>query len=360
VASGDKYIIAFGGLNFVEAQTKCRMIGRLIETALLGDACAETISVSTAATTVDGEVIFRDLPSLEVMIATAPTFFAGAARYDRESFSGARAASPAQPPSPHLVVQEEEQTAEPSDGVETIEVADAEAPRGYVVWEPVWDARTRRITIYRARYVDEPVAENATKTLAEDDIGKIDFAVRDAVIGELEGGVTETRLAAIGLPVRFWTVASWSRRRGYLAGLEKVAPERRQLLLIILSDLPDGVPAARLVELAAALRPFCRELIVEAGLHGADIAAVAAARAFGVGTDLRSNEVPEQLLIPKLDQFARSAVKAGVANASLAGVQSIAQVVAALGAGFRYISGGALGPLETEISGARPLELDEI
>ncbi|HXR88539.1 MAG TPA: hypothetical protein VN728_16275 [Stellaceae bacterium] len=362
VASGDKFVIAFGSLNFAEAQTKCRMIVRLIETGLLGDACAETISVATAATTLQGEVIFRDLPSLEAMIASAPTFFAGAPRHDRETLSGMSAAIArrAEPSSAHAVAQAEKQAAAPCDSVEAIELADDEPVRGQVVWEPVWDARTRRITIYRARYVDDAARESATKTLAEEDIGKVDFAVRDAVIDQLERRVTETRLAAIALPVRFWTVASWSRRRDYLAGLEKVSPERRQLLLIILSDLPFGVPPTRLVELVAALRPLCRELIVEAGLHGADIPAIAAARAFGVGTDLHSNEVAEQLLIAKLDQFARNAVRAGIANACLAGVHTIPQVAAAIGAGFRYISGGAIGPLEAEISGARPLDIDEI
>jgi hypothetical protein len=364
VASGDKFVIAFGSLSTDEAQTKCRMIARLIETALLGDAATETISVAAAVATVDGNIVFRDLPALETMLARSCTFYAGAPRHERD------AGVPALAPMPHFSparprgrrgLEATEHAIAPRESVEIAAIEGKPPAADRVGWEPVWDTKTRRITLYRARHIDDVAALSTRLALDEAMVSDIDFELRDIVLDRLNTCRREARLVALALPVRFWTLASWSRRRDYIGALaERVSPELRNLLVVILSDVPDGVSPTRLVELVAALRPLCREIIVEGPSHGVDLAALAAARVFAVGSDLNGQNASEGLLLLKIEQFARSAEKAAIANTCLAGAHSMSLVTAAVGAGFRYISGRMIGDIEGNIGCACSLTLDDV
>jgi len=350
VSSGERFVIAFGSGGFEEAQTKCRMIARMIETALLGNASAESISVATA-TTFDGKIVFRHVPSLETMIANTGSFFEAARPLFRE------------PTAPKATGAVAALTTTSPTAPETLEIvagADEVSASGQIVWQPVWDTRSQRITVYRAHYVDDP-AEARGEHLSEEDISQIDCAVRDAVIQQLQACAAGSRVVALELPVRFSTMASWARRREYLAGLgEKMfPPDLRKLLLIHLTEVPEGVPMTRLVELVAALRPYCRELMIEGSLHMTDFAALAAARVFAITANVDS-KLTENLLMLKLEQFAQNATKSGIANCYLAGARSMPLVTAAVAAGFRYISGELIGATVADAPTSHPLTLEEL
>ena len=190
---------------------------------------------------------------------------------------------------------------------------------------------------------------------------RVDFALREAVLRELTGCMVQSRYILLGLPVRFWTIASYAPRRDYLAAFaQRVSPASRKFLLLFITDVPDGVPAGRLLELLSTLRRYCREVVIETTVHPGDFAALSSARVFAVGTDLTASTESERVQMLQIDQFARGAAKAGIANCCLAGVESMPLVTAAIAAGFRYISGPAVAGFGRQVSNVRPLGLDYI
>jgi hypothetical protein len=264
------------------------------------------------------------------------------------------AASPIWPSIPHPV------GASVPPPVETLEIVPVEEdPKDEIVWEPVWDVRHERVPIYRAKYVRHSRAW--LQRPSDELLDRADFALRDTVLRELTGCLLQSRCILLGLPVRFWTVASYAGRRDYLSALvDRVSLASRKFLLIFITDVPDGVPAARMLELLGAVRPFCREIVIETSPQVAEFAALGSTGVFAVGTDLSHNTEPERVLMRLIDQFARGATKAGIANCCLAGVESMPLITAAIAAGFRYISGSSVGALGLKVSNVWPLSLDYV
>ncbi len=347
---GDSYVIAFGGMEVEDAQTKCRMIGRMIEEALLGEKATDGIAVAAAVATFNGKVFFRELPPLEAMLSTLPSFSTSWPQREQS-----RSAAPSAAPAVERIRARLPKPVTPD------KVPSGDAPHGVLVWEPIWDVRHERVPLYRARYRPQATDDGTVGGGDESAIGREDIAVRDMVLGELTRSTAEARLIVLGLPVRFWTIASFSRRREYLTALlTKTSPEMRKYLVIFLSSVPPGVPGSRLLELIAALKPLCRELVVETDLRASDLGALASSKVYAVGADLSAATDSEELLMLQMDQFARQAVKAGASNCSLSGVKTVSAAIAAVGAGFRYIGGSVIGSLDQNVSKVRPLTLFEL
>lgn len=490
-ACGNSYVIAFGSMNIGEARTKCRMIAQMIESALLGEDSGHGISVATAVATVDGQVLLRDLPAFDAMLAAPPVALtvpsapatpapsspdrsieeaawpleeerrrgepswvttdehryhgestwrlrdepsrseaqvwpivreerkritsdfwpqieergsvtahswpmissrerttgdasgglitpaaASAAwhpteEYPREIETWQAMGGPAATPMP-LSERLKEPILEPQGATPRADGPDPSCPpeglemvaveedkKDEIGWEPMWDVRHERIPIYRARYVRN--SRMWLQSPSEELMTRVDFMVRDAVLRELTGCLVQSRYILLGLAVRFWTIASYARRRDYLAALaQRVSPASRKFLLIFITEVPDGVPAGRLLELLPTFRRFCREVVIETEVHLGDFAALGSARVFAVGADLSASTEPERVQMLQIDQFARGVAKAGIANSCLAGVQSVPLVTAAIAAGFRYISGPAVAAFGPQVSNVRPLGLDYV
>ena len=416
---GSGYVIAFGTLDIKEAQIKCRMIAQIIEQALVGEIDNEGVSVATTVATVNGDVLLRDLPSLDAMLARAPAFepdlpgppaqsaihkqdgtIAGhaegrprqesdAAETNRRRFIRAGpVAEPSRPsgmtrehavslqarssvqrkPSPTVESAVDTSTSETSSPPLFWDVPDANtvktAPQeqdaqDQVIWEPMWDVRRQRIPIYRAKYSCR--SKPQPEILDEDSQSRGDFALRDAVLDELSRCVDASRYILLGLTVRFWTIASYSKRQDYLEALsQRVSPTLRQLLLIFVSDVPDGVSTSRLVDFRRVLHPLCRELVFETSPQALDFATLARSRVSAVGTDLAFSAESERVLLLQIDRFAHGAFKAGITNLFLSGARSMPLVTAAIASGFGYISGNAVGSFDAEVSSVRPLSLDDV
>jgi hypothetical protein len=468
ITCGNSYVIAFGSMNIEEARTKCLMIAQMIESALLGEADGHTISVATAVATVDGQVLLRDLPALDAMLAKAPAVarsvpsvpatpapppMAQAAaeaavssmdegrrraeprwveaeehgdrgeptlhlsdersqseaqiwpivseaikrpssnswpqieehtsaptavrsmgsRSDRTagdagSVLSTLAATPLTPPRERFegaIVETQgaaffTDSAGPSCPPEDLEMFTVEEDRkDEIGWEPMWDVRYERIPIYRARYVHN--SRVWLQAPSEELMTRADFALRDRVLRELTGCLVESRCILLGLPVRFWTLASYAQRRDYLAALaQRVSSASKKFLIIFITDVPNGVPASRLQELLPGLRRLCREIVIETTVHLGDFSGLASARVFAVGADLSASAAPERQQMQQIDQFAHAAAKAGIVNCCLAGVQSVPLVTAAIAAGFRYISGPAIAAFGRHVSNVQPLGLDYV
>jgi hypothetical protein len=294
------------------------------------------------------------LPPLEAMLVNLPSFSASwpqrELRRDQPQLAGTSASAFAQ--IGRRVGKHEH--------LELVSI-DGDEPGGTLVWEPLWDIRHERVPIYRAKYIASPGEGAANHAIDEAKIAREDTALREMLLGELARSAAASRLIALGLPARFWTLASYTRRRAYVAALAaSTSPEMRRFLVLFLSEVPTGVPAGRLIELIAALRPFCRELVVETDLHAPNLTALTGSKVFAVGADLSSVNEPERLLMLHMDQFARHAAKAGIGNCYLGGVKNMSATIAAIGAGYRYISGPIVGSLGPDVSNVRPLTLEHL
>lgn len=439
-ACGDKYVIAFATLDTDAARTKCRMIAQIIENALLGEADGQGVSVATAVATVDGQILLRDLPSLDAILATAPQTepaippISDRAPSATNGPAAQKLASPPParsedgigqatddallPPQASWLVDEDQTQAgwstnekrmigaatewsetlrqgsarspswvtlqrrsSDSDGGPSLQSHEGAEPTEHnipglrtdclemieleediddeIVWEPVWDVRNERVPIYRAKYIRNSRIWMQPPT--DELLVRNDFAVRDKVLRELTGSLVQSRYVLLGLPVQFWTIANYARRRAYLTAVsQRVSPTSRKFLLVYITDVPDGVSASRMLELLASLRPFCREIVIETALQNTDFVALGSLRIFAVGTDLSGSIEAERIQMLQIDQFARGARKAGIANFCLAGIQSMPLMTAAIAAGFRYISGKSIAELGAGVSNVRPLSLDHV
>jgi hypothetical protein len=336
VSHDDNFIIAFGRLDVEAAQTKCLLIAKMIENSLFGEHGEAGLSVTTAVTTLEGTVSFQDLPSLDSLIAAQATI------------------TPALP----LLHTPKKLPAARIEAVPQLEMVEKSAADPYVseiLWRPIWDARSGIIPIYRPELARVLVHTDEAKVIADDIVlcGTIATALTQCLL--------QSRCLLFVLPVHFVTLASVVGRHRYTEELARlIKPEMKKFLLICLTDVPDGVPSSRMVELTGALRSHCRGLSARLPLETTDFSALKGSRFFAVGADLSGRTDTERRLFALIEQFRRAADRAAFCNFFLDGIRTMSMVAAAIAEGFCYLSGDVVGKPMNRVIGARNFTLDDI
>jgi hypothetical protein len=336
-SSAVNYLIVFPTLNERQAQLKCRLIGEEIAKALLGSEGADGLEVKSAVIGLDGTLSFAEMTSVELTLEAI--------------------ADPAR--SISFGVESAPRPVSPTVSFEEVRIAPKAARRGGAsedllsdvafVFCPMWRPSRNLITSYLCQPL-VPTSDvgsamgSAELAIAGDDdlTQRLDEMVLNRGLDEIRLLVSEERKVLITVPIHFETVAALARRRmvhSILAGL----PEAGQKLLAIeLVGVPDGVPQSRLIDLIGPLRPRCSGVALLMSVMHADFSSVRDTGAAAVCTDITTHAGPELVLMQHMNRFLAGASKAGL-PAYIRGVRSRSLAAAAVGAGFVYIEGEAIG-----------------
>jgi hypothetical protein len=325
-ANNITYVMVFARLSPEQAKAKCLMIGEEIAKALFGESGGDLLEVKTAVMRVDGKL---DLEN----VSLTDQLFSSISSADDLDFAEGESVPAVKP------------KAQPSSS------ADLLAGLRFS-YRPIWDQARNVISTYLCvaqvptSDVGSAVSE-AELALAGDGeaVTRLDAAVRQRVLEDLDQLVRENRRLLLTLPIHFETMGSVVRRREYLADIgRRAAGEAGKLLVIEITGVPEGVPQSRLVDLIAPLRPLCRGVMLRVRLGTAEFAQFKGCGAVALGCDIGAHPGPEFALMQQMNRFNRSAAAAAMAT-YLHGAHSLSQVAASIGAGFNYVDGDAVAKL---------------
>ncbi len=148
-----------------------------------------------------------------------------------------------------------------TDGTRTSVASEVSLADANVQFQPVWDARNEAITLYRC--VPQPVvAEQGSSAIPIDDLVPKARAKHHGIAilaRHIERG--ERFLMAFG--VAYETLSSHVTRVDFTTACRELSSNFRQYIVLQLTDVPAGVPHARLSDLVMTLRPFARAVMAE-------------------------------------------------------------------------------------------------
>jgi len=319
------YVIVFARLSAHQAQVKCTLIADEIAKALLGEEGTDLLTVKTSVKAIDGSFRLESIKLAEKLGGSD-----GELEFvEDETEAAANGAAPA--------------------------AAKTENVLGGLsfAYRPMWDSGRNVVSAYRCTAllpsIDDGTAPVDARIVVGNEaavIHRLDEAVRDQVLKDLDALIRDNCTLLLSLPVHFETLGAIGRRRQFVEALGKSLDDRaRKLLLIEIQSVPQGVPPARLIEIVAPLRPHCRAIMLQLPLETTDFTNVRGCGALAIGCDITDHRGPEFMLMQAMNRFARSiADKAGLPS-YLHGANSLSMVTAALGAGFAYIDGDAVAKL---------------
>lgn len=173
-------------------------------------------------------------------------------------------------------------------------------------------------------------------------------------------GLTERRLlTALVVPVHFQTLDRLFHRTLFLETCGRLTPAQRRFLVLELVGVPDDLVPFRVEERVMQMRAVCRSVLGRVDLHRSDFQQWSRARVYALGVDMSRYPEKETKLLPAMEQFVNSVDAVG-RPAYIHGIQSRSVAIAAIAAGFDYISGPAIAPLTPTPKPITPFPLDSL
>lgn len=160
---------------------------------------------------------------------------------------------------------------------------------------PIWQPPRRIVTGYRAM-LNEQTGTHAMQRLASvttpeelrSTLHELDCLIVGRAITALDRLLHVGDMAQMLVPVNFNSLNNRAAREKYLALCRDIPRSYKRFLLFEIHGAPHGTPISRLVEIALALRPYCRGVLVELPAGGRQLPELAAVRLFGVSVDAKS------------------------------------------------------------------------
>lgn len=228
----------------------------------------------------------------------------------------------------------------------------------HVRYIPMWDTRRQVISTF----VVQPGLDSAFNIISGwRDILAAEPAITSQILDEamlneasqaldrlLQGG----KRSLVCLPVHYETLGPPAARAAYLARVRSLSADVRKHLILELVGLPLGVPSVRLFDITTGLRQSCRAVIAQIDLRDPMLTTLRDVGITVAGIELGARPPDETQLINRLTAFSAAVHKAAMAS-YLHGIPSLSIAVAAVGAGFTYVSGR---PVASPQEGLRMVE----
>lgn len=228
----------------------------------------------------------------------------------------------------------------------------------HVRYIPMWDTRRQVISTF----VAQPGLDSAFNIISGwRDVLAAEPAITPQILDEAmldEASMALDRLLQGGkrslvcLPVHYETLSTATLRAAYLARIRSLSADVRKHLILELVALPLGVPSIRLSDITAGLRQSCRAVIAQVDLRDPMLTVLRDVGITVAGLELGARPPDETQLINRLTAFSAAVHKAAMAS-YLHGIPSLSIAVAAVGAGFTYVSGR---PVASPQEGLRMVE----
>lgn len=398
--SDSEYLIVLAGLSPEAAQLKCAKLARDIAAHFLGSPETAAVTVKTAVGRIDDELVFKDVcisdllqdlaqrakpvdaappantrtgpsskPDNRIAVVVRPGANPGGAasairpapveeaRPPFAADAAGRAAAHAQeleagPPSQiRRMVSERTNLWAIADDLPSFEEAGRDNAAVSYRYRPVWDLHHKVLSTYfcvpvRAfagygRRFGYAVLEHPADPYQ---IACLDLETFKAGLSMLDELLRNRFQMFIVMTVQFATVTTPRYREVYLEIANRVPHRMRKFVVFELTGLPEGVPQCRLSEVVNSLKPFASAVLARISLRPRSLANFFETGLHAVGFHLRDEQISEAELIPRLHRLARQAERHRL-SLYLNGVKTTSLVMAACGAGVRYVAGNRVGEL---------------
>lgn len=315
----ESYVVVFAHLGPEQARLICAKVVEELQIMLLGHADTDSITVRTMVHEIGSDVM---------LVPASLTQMLDAARGEVRS-------GPVHGPA--LV---------PTSGFRASLLARAGPP--LVRYRPVWDVKKQVLSLYMARCCREregrsPLWGYDCLDDPEDVAAILDLdlhVARDALETAIE--LYENRFRFfLSLPLHFESLAVTARRQEVMGTLRSIPRHLLPYMTYHLYGVPAGVPAGRLSELAAALKPFGRTVMLEQPATGMGLSAAEAAGVRVVNITL-PGEASVERWRPEITRFAANAARHRLLPA-VEGVGSLEMEDLCEEAGIRFLSGDLIG-----------------
>ncbi len=347
------FLIIFSNLSKEQAQLRCIEIVEDITRRLLGEGVSpEATEIRTGVFEADGSLIFTAINKNDLVAKLT-------GQYTQDT-----------------------QTAEPDDQA-TAEV-EAEAATGrpdfsafqldrqkalasiQVLYQPMWNLRHKAIVSYfataSARNVfsknlwDDMVRRNFSHVLTS---LEVDIFVAHMALRTFTNRIANGPRIMVGWPVHFETLANRTSRNAFMEFCREIPEGIRQLLIMEVDGLPEGIPNSRVLEIVGVLRPFCRVLIIRVPVEFKRFDSFNGSRIGGIGFSLSGLPSRDSQRMAMMDRFVGNASRAGL-RSYVHGLNTRAQLLAAATAGFDWVNGAAVGEPSEDLGQMRRFEIADI
>ncbi|MEK7245879.1 MAG: hypothetical protein AAB223_07660 [Pseudomonadota bacterium] len=235
-----------------------------------------------------------------------------------------------------------------------------------VAYQAIWNVRSKMITSYAAvphrRHSDGTIMTG--KRIIGSDTGFAMIAALDLFmlrksVAWLHGLMNVREQTLLILPIHFTTIDSQPLFLPYRQELATLSQDERKYIVLEVLSAPDMLPAFRIKDIVARLRPFARCVLVRLPPDSAFIRHWAEGGILGVGFAAGEEKLSEKFLMEKMDAFVASAEKAGV-HAYAHDLATSSMATAAIASGFRYVGGEAILPESEVPNPIEPFECQNI
>lgn len=329
------FLIIFADLSVDQAQLRCHEIGEEIGRRLLGENfAAEATEVSTGVFETDGSLIFNAVSKESLLQRLLPE-------------AGAAATAAAAAEAPAAAGQEDLPDTMPDFSFAQIDRTKALASMD-VMYRPMWNLRHNAIANYFAtagaqNVFGDQLWDTALRREFADVLSPAEFDIYVArrALRDIAAYVARGQKVLLCWPIHFETIAGRTGRNAYIDLCREIPDPVRQLLIFEVDGLPEGTPQSRLLDVLSVLKPFCRGQTVRVPWTFRQFSQVTGTGLNGIGLDLAAAPRGDAERIRILEEFAGGAAKVGL-RCYAHGLNSRAQALAALAAGFESIDGDAV------------------
>lgn len=317
----EAYVVVFAHLGPDQARLVCAKVVEELQVMLLGGADTDSITVRTVLHEVGSEIVLVSA-NLHQMLDAVRARVAG------------------QPPDPAILPPV-------AEGMGRYAPLEKAGPL-QVRYRPVWDVGRQVLSLYmargfRARPGRSPLWGYDCLEDPADPQQILDLDIRvanESLATALELYDNRFRFF-LSLPVHFESLAATARRQTLVRILRDIPRHLLPFTTYHFHGVPAGVPAGRLSELVAAVKPFGRTVMLEVPLTGADLGGVETSGIRVVNAALPPGASAERWR-PDITRFAQQALRHHLLPA-VEGVEGMAMEDLCEESGIRFLSGELIG-----------------
>ena len=163
----------------------------------------------------------------------------------------------------------------------------------------------------------------------------------------------------VNIPVRWHKLDQKSYREKLLTLCGRLPPDDRRFLVLTLTDVPGDLMTARIEDRIRQLRPFCRAVSCSVAIGQRNFIQFQSRIVSAVGFDLGDDVIAERDAMAEMDRF-MDAVEPLKMLTFVHGLSTTSLLVAALAAGFDYLSGEAIREGKEQLRGVRSFSVPDI
>lgn len=331
-----QFLVMFSNIDPERAKLKCGMIAKAISDRFEGESDLSSIEVRSVVKEVDGSIRLQK-DRMDDLIARMMAGDAGdVASESVPEHSGGVA------PVRDATAGDAQYEPDPFACIEELTI-----DRVGFEFRELLDPKRQAIASFRAvpfwtgslgkRYEDYRLLD-AFNGAPEEFIPLLDRRQVEATVRAMAAYFNRRQRAVFVTSVHFYSLSHLPSRMALAALLSRVPRDFVQYLVLGIDGLPEGVPASRISEFVATLKPHCRQVTISVGLDAGTIGLTGGTGVYGVTIDATRAFGRENNVIRRINRLATQADKLGL-RIGVRGIRSSSVLLACVAAGCEWIEG---------------------